>query len=81
MTPKTTLNFSASTCRTAHGFLHILTYITDEQRYKSDTDWTKIVDLRRENVKITGFVILHGLLRQNLNLSRQKTFVKHVESP
>ena len=68
--------FSASRCRTAHGFLHVLTYITDEQRYKSDTDWEKNVDLRSENVKNTGFVILHGLWRQNLNLSRQKNICK-----
>ena len=50
--PNSTLNISASTCRTAHRFLHILTYITEKPRDKLDMDWEKIVDLRCENVKI-----------------------------
>ena len=51
--PNSTLNISASTYRTAHRFLHILTYITEKPRDKPlDMDLEKNVDLRCENVKI-----------------------------
>ena len=33
-----TLYYSASTSRTAYGFLHVLTYINEKPRYKPDTE-------------------------------------------